>query len=857
MERVPRRTFFKHSIAAGATLIAPKTENEKTRYVEKVNTNEIQHKLEVSRNLDLAPAQWIWFPSERCLANTVILFRKSIELPAKPAKATGWILGESRYKLYVNGNRVQFGPAPSDPRWSEADPVNIGEQMTAGKNVIGAEVLYYGQGDGTWPIGKPGFIFQLNVEFDDGKSIQFVSDESWQCSVARSWKPGQYKRWYLRALQEEFDARLYPSEWNTVGHANERNWRGAMKLDGPSNKPVISARYRDYLYDSSANPANAELRPRSITMPAETWVPVKRLRESLWLRWTTMPEEYFEFVTPEPFEAIHESLAEETSPGEWIVKINNDQAALLTFEFAEQIVGFPAFTIDAPEGAIIEVLVHEAHAPGTDPLINTHFHSWSRFVCTEGENRFETFDYESLRWLQLHIRNASRAVTLRDVGVRRRMFDWKNKPVVNCSDPVIQKVLNASINTLYNCAIETIVDGMGRERQQYSGDVGHVLHAVFHTMGEPTVAARFINTFSQGITSAGYFLDCWPAFDRLARLMEREMQLTEWGPLLDHGVGFNFDVYHYYLYTGETQSIQEAFPRLLKFFNYLVGLIREDGLLPVEGIGVPVVWIDHIAYQKQRHKKCAFNLYAAAMMENALYPLCVAFRERETAAIVRSQGRKLLQATVREFWSREKRTFVNNLPWLKEEGSPRMCDRSIATALLFGQCPDGETADSVQLLVDPPENLGMSYPANTGWRYWALSRFGRSDVFIREVRDKWAKIDSVHLNNTLAEDWHAQPDSNSQWSHCPIVPLYGMHMCVAGITPLEPGLKSVLIAPQTGDLESLEITSRTVQGDIHLSVSRQKQKTKAVIDIPPNVKATFRWKEKDYELKAGRNTLTV
>ena len=37
-----------------------------------------------------------------------------------------------------------------------------------------------------------------------------VSDAAWQALLCRAWPPGHPKRWYLRALQEEFDARLYP-----------------------------------------------------------------------------------------------------------------------------------------------------------------------------------------------------------------------------------------------------------------------------------------------------------------------------------------------------------------------------------------------------------------------------------------------------------------------------------------------------------------------------------------------------------------------------------------------------------------------------------------------------------------------
>lgn len=852
-----RRNFLKSGLFASAAFTIPPISFTESRTRSSFVPGPAAERYQTSKGLDLAPAKWIWFPSKRCLPNTVVLFRKEIELSQVPAKATGWILGESRYRLYVNGKRIQFGPAPADPRWPEADPVDLAPYLVKGKNVIGAEVLYFGHGDGTWPIGKPGFIFKLNADIPGGEGMELTSDRSWQTRVARSWKPGQYKRWYLRAFQEEFDANLYPAGWNTVSFQADSSWLRPMILEGPSDKPVINTNYRDYLYDSQGQPGFSELRPRSISLSKETMVPVKKLVQAEWLKWNLLPEEYFEFITPDPFEIIDGPAINSGGNDSWDSVFISDKALVLTFELQEQVVGFPYFTITAPKGTVVELLVHEAHVPGTDAIMNTHFHSWTRFVCAEGENRFETFDYESLRWLQLHIRNTRGKVKVSSVGVRRRMFDWKNRPVVNCNDPSIQKVIDASVNTLYNCAIETIVDGMGRERQQYSGDVGHVLHSVFMTMGEPTIAARFINTWSQGMTSQGFFLDCWPAFDRLARLMEREMQLTEWGPLLDHGIGFNFDCYHYYLYSGEAESIREAFPRLVTFFRYLQKLKCDDGLLPVENIGVPVVWIDHNAYKKQRHKQCAFNLYAAAMMETSFSALCEVYGERDLAEEARKEGKGLRESTVKRYWSEKSHTFINNLPWAAEEKEERLCDRSLATALLFDQFPRGEYKPSMEILVKSPSNLGLSYPANANWRYWALSKVGRADIFINELRNIWSKMDSVQLNNTLAEDWDAKPDSNSQWSHCPISPLFGMHMCVAGIKPLKPGFELVEITPQLHDLTSLKLDTFTPKGALSLALTKSAKKIKGEVMLPQGITGTLLFNGKKHELKAGRNKVNL
>lgn len=820
-----RRDFLKNTALSPAGLPSLRSESPAIRHASE-------------RGLpDLGPAEWLWYPSGRCLQNTFVLFRRELDLPSKPKRAAGWVGADSRYLLEVNGRRIQWGPAPCDPRWLELDPVDLTAALGSGRNAIGAQVLFYGDGDGTWPGGKPGFLFWIEVELADGSRQTIASDASWKAHLARSWKPGHYKRWFLRALQEEFDARLFPHGWSTPSFAPNQDWLPAMVLNVPRGKPPVCSRYPDYQLGLDAAPEGAELRARSIPLLRELMVPAEGLAESCWIRWVRPPEEYFDCRTPGAYTEERRTAASEIAPQTWRVELDGTRAAALTFEFKEQVSGWPHFTVEAPEGTVVELLVHEGHEVGGPALLNTHFDAWTRFTCRQGRNRFETFDYESGRWLQLHIHGAEGAVTVSEVGWRRRIFPWPASPHIRCSRPSLQRLLDASLNTLNNCAHDVCSADANRERQQYSGDGGHQIHGIHLALGERRLPARYLATFSQGITQEGYFLDCWPAYDRLARLWERQLQLTRWGPLLDHGVGFNFDCHYHYLYTGDLEALREPYPRLLRFAQYLEGLAGPDGLLPVENLGVPSVWIDHDAYQRQRHKQCAFNLYAAAALEQALAPICGAFGERARAEEVKRFGRRLLAAVVHRFWSGARGLFVNNLPWLTEEKAPRFCDRSLATAVLYGQCPKGVTAPAVRMLAECPAAMGLSYPANAGWRLWALAEGGRADVILRDFEQRWAGMPSVRLNNTIQESWRLQPDTNSEWSHCAIVPLYVTYMSLAGIKPLSPGFTRCEIRPQPAGLEMLELTAHTVRGPLGFSIHGKPGRRELTLEVPPGCEA--------------------
>jgi len=828
-----RRDFLKTSAVAGGSLML--ANNPSPTAAAAAPKEQAPKAIAAStrpRLPDLSPARWIWYPSARTLQNTFVLFRRELTLNAKPRRATGWISADSRYRLELNGQRIQWGPAPSDPRWPEADPLNLTQHLEAGNNVLGVTVLFYGAGDGTWPLGKPGFLFWLEIEQADGRIDRVVSDGEWRALVCRAWRPGHAKRWYLRALQEEFDSRLYPQGWSAAGFQPAAQWLAAMPLTGSPNKPALSTHYYEYMLDLGGGPPDSELRRRSIPLLRESMVPVARLTESAWLDWHATPEDYFDFRIPNAFSASREQVAAEAAPGQWRVSLDGTRGAALTFEFQDQIVGWPGFDIEAPAGTTIELLVHEAHTPGGPPLLNSHFDSWTRFICREGQNRFETFDYESLRWLQFHIHNAKGPVTVSNVHVRRRVFPWPNEPRAKTSEAPLQRLFDASLNTLNNSAQETLVDGMARERQQYSGDGGHQMHAVHLAFGETRLPARYLTTWSQGLTKEGFFLDCWPAYDRLARLIERQFDLSGWGPILDHGVGFNFDCWSHYLYTGDLEALREPYPRLLRFAEYLRSVVGPDGLLPVENLGIPSVWIDHVAYQRQRHKQCAFNLYAAAMLQNALAPMCRAFGDAGQAEAAERFGQDLQRAAVRKFWSPQRALFINNLPWLGEEKTPRTCDRSLATAVLFDQCPDGKSQNAVRSLADCPPDMGLSYPANAGWRLWALAKAGRADVIVKDFRERWATMDSVKLNNTLQEDWKAAPDSGAQWSHCAVVPLYVTYHGLMGLKPLAPGFQHYELRPQLADLADLDLTAFTVLGPVSLHAQGPRGNRDVTLQLP-------------------------
>jgi hypothetical protein len=801
---------------------------------------------------DFQAARWIWFPSQRCLQNTFVLFRKELDLDSPATSALGWVLADSRYRLWVNGRYVQRGPGPADPRWPEADPINLTKHLKVGKNSICIEVCYFGRGEGTWVAGAPGLLFSLEITGQAGQAIHVGSDDSWLSYLDRAHTPGLYSRWFLRSLQEVYDARLRPENWNTVEFTPDALWVAARELPGKSTSPAMFAGGPEYIMEvmdlniwggHEKNLGMVEnppaIRKRSIPMLRDTEMAEATLVDSGRLKWLRPADDWFESRVPGSFEIErHATLLTHSET----VHPAAGESTYLTYAIPEQMVGWPRLVVDAPAGTTIDIMVQEGHDLENGPLwLDTHFFAWSRLICKEGRNEFECLDYESSKWIQLNIRNASRPVKIEWCGFRRREYPWAHMPEIRIGDEKLQALFDAQLNSIRNGCQDTVQDGGGRERQQYSGDCGHQLHIVRTQCGEPDISARFLRTFSQGMTVDGYFLDCWPGYDRLARLAQRQMGIAMWGPLLDHGIGFIFDNYHHWMETGRLEDLAEPYPRLVRFFHYLESI--EDSklsMLPVSDLGMPTVWLDHEAYTQKRHKQCAFNLYASAALGNALAPIAEAMGEPEIAAEARQLAERLHAGAVRAFWCPERKLFVDNLPWETEEGGTRLSDRALATAVIFGLNPEGCDDASIEALADCPETMGLSYPANVVWRFWALAKGGRMDVVWKDIAGQWATLPSIQSNNSIQEYWSAPPDDIHTYSHCPYAPLIILQHGVLGLQPLEPGFTRCSMRPDLRGLpHDLSVTYHTVRGEMGFKAVQSSSGWEISISIPKGMCLTL------------------
>jgi len=785
---------------------------------------------------DLAPAKWIWLPVERTLPNTFALFRKMITLDALPKSAHGWITADSRYRLTVNGRHVQWGIAPSDPRTPDVDPVDLAPYLQKGQNVIGIEVLHFGHGDGTWADGRPGLLAHFVLEDSTGNKTRIVTDNSWQALLDRAHPPGHYKRWFLRALQEEFDSRLRPDGWDAPGFKPDALWTSADELAARADKPVVTGKPVGLEGDKLQVPSSlAALHTRQIPLTKEVWQPAAEMTEQGRVRWKRPVDDWFDVRMADSFSIEREPVAQQTGAGVWTLPANaKGEGWFLTFSLPMLMVGWPAFEIEAPAGTVIELMVQEGHDPkGPQPWLETFFHSWTRFISKGGKQRFQTFDYESACWVQLHIHEATGPVKISGVGMTRRLFDWPREPVMKFAEPALDRLFAAAINRTKNNQIETVVDCVGRERQQYSGDQDFQHLTTLYAFGETRLLDRFLRTWTQGQMKSGCFFDAWPAYDRLLRIAQRELNGTLYGPLAEYGLHCFVSAREFQRYTGSLDNARDIYPRFQRYVEFLRTLRGSDGLLFSGEERVEHFYSSQAAHRELIDHKCAFTIRAIWGLKEGLIPLAEALGKTEDALAYRQLANELLASAKAHFWSAEVGAFVNNLPRLKEEKTPVMDELTLTFSVWAGLCPEGRIDATLDLLERMPKTVKSAVPWYLTPRMTLLARHGRSGVVLKELREVWAQIPPVTGPTlTVSEAVMPKGDAPYIFSHSGTVLYDVLLFGLLGFEPAEEPGGLFRLQPQLGDFQGLETDIHTARGPIHFK-SYFKDGVQHITIFPP------------------------
>lgn len=137
------------------------------------------------------------------LKNKHIIFRKKFYLP-EFKKAMIKITADDYYKLYVNGEFVTQGPAPSYRFCYYYNETDISGYLKPGENVIAVHTYYQGLINRVWISGDEMSMMWCELECDGERVAS--SDESWRCTYHSGYKNSGLVFGYDTGYAEDYDS---------------------------------------------------------------------------------------------------------------------------------------------------------------------------------------------------------------------------------------------------------------------------------------------------------------------------------------------------------------------------------------------------------------------------------------------------------------------------------------------------------------------------------------------------------------------------------------------------------------------------------------------------------------------------
>ena len=429
---------------------------------------------------------WIWVPEDQIDMRMGLglgggqsppepshgLFRKSFALDRVPDRVPARITADSRYALYVNGEKVSRGPVRSQPRRMMYDLVDLAPALKAGTNVIAVYVKFYGRPNSFYipPVPNAGLgrTGALVFEADLGESGRLVSDDSWKATKSHAWdmeEMGGADPIGGGVPIEVLDARRLPVGW-TVGEFDDGGWGNAQLLRAihiggfarsqPPTDPYgpLTARTISQLGGEVVTPVGVTVEKLDGIVDTSIPMPASRVTSTMGLPAT-------------PVNAGALPLEVDLGSG----------GARLRVDFGRIVAGSVQLAVDAPAGTVFDICYVEDPLTGAaGGLLGPH--NGSRYVARGSDDELEVFDPNGLRNMYVVIHGTEGPVTVKRVAVAELLYPWTPGAAFECSDPELNAIYRAGIRTVQLNSHDSFLDCPTREQRAWVGD--GVVHQMVH-----------------------------------------------------------------------------------------------------------------------------------------------------------------------------------------------------------------------------------------------------------------------------------------------------------------------------------------------------------------------------------------
>ena len=428
-------------------------------------------------------AQWIAHPTASLLDYGVFHFRKSFELKEKPYEFIIHISADNRYRLFVNGTAVCFGPERGDLEHWRYESIDVAPLLKSGRNVLAAVVWNFGE-------LKPWAQFSIRTAFivQGNSSLEEIvnTDTSWKVIKDQAYTPAPASsketsgQFVVVGPCDRVDASLYPWKWETPGY-DDHVWLKPRTLDAAHPRGV-------------GTDINWELTPRRIPFmeqKPQQFAVVRRISGD---------------VVPEGF-----------LTGKTIWTIPANKKVILLLDQKSLTTGYPELLVSKGKGSEIKFTYSESlfDSKGVkgnrNDIEGKSILGYSDYFLPDGNNdrQFRPLWFRTWRYLQVEIETKAEPLQIDSFSSEFTAYPLKENAVFESDQPDLKKIWNVGRRTARLCANETYFDCPYYEQLQYVGDTRIQALISLYVSGDDRLVRNAImnlneSQFYEGLTRSRY-----------------------------------------------------------------------------------------------------------------------------------------------------------------------------------------------------------------------------------------------------------------------------------------------------------------------------------------------------------------
>ena len=753
------------------------------------------------------PAKWIVAGDGPWSAYGVHRFRRTFELDTVPSQLIVHTSGDNRYQLYVNGQRVTWGPLRGDLDHWYYESTDISAYLQPGRNVIAAQVLNYGahRPDAQLSV-QTGFLLAAG-----DRNFRFLNTNTkWKATYDKAYSPNiidntQVRGYYGGGSREIVDGRKYQWDWEALNY-DDQSWPVATVVESAFAKTCRWA-------------SRWKLTPR------------------------TLPHEK---VTPQRFASIR--MAEGVKPasdfveGEHPFSVPAHTSARLIFDQGVMTTAYPVLKLSGGKDAQITIRYVEAPIIG-DPksrkkghraeIEGKHFFGYfDRYIADGGSNRsYRPFWWRAFRYVEMTIETQAQDLQILDFYSDFSTYPFATKAQLRLAGlaphqaDTLQQILAIGERTIRLNAHETFMDCPYYEESQFEGDTRVQALVSYGLFGDGALGKNAIEQFSWSINGEGFLSARYPTNSSYY--------------IPNYNIYWIGMLHDYMMYFGEPDYLRSKLPIVRQLLHYFLERARPDGTVqrpdyhnfvdwafprgegPFDEAGYSALVDLHVLLGLQW--ATALEAYAGAPYYEQLY----------------RQKAEQLRATIPQlYWKPEKGLFAD---------TPSSDHYSVHTnhlAILTGLV-QGETAAALMAKTLTPTE-GMIGPT-IYWQFYqfeALHRAGMGNQYLQHL-GLWKKMIRAGVTTWPETGLESRSECHA-WGASPNYHLYKL---TAGIEPAEPAFAVVKIKPGIKEGEQLQLGYPHPKGLIKLELEVQKGRLRGKVWLPKDLTAELHWQEQVLKLK--------